>query len=151
MTELNAAREAGERFEEAADWYLRLRGDLSTEEILEWEQWYANPKNLEALDLVRRVSPIHGRLRRPELMSAESVQADDYDGSVSVSEWVTASMSSEGGDRRAGPFSPRRAGFWALAATVAGLVLGSAFFFVRSVLGQRAGPGLHIRDAGWGA
>jgi hypothetical protein len=39
MTEPNPAREAGERFEEAADWYLRLRGDLSTEEILEWEQW----------------------------------------------------------------------------------------------------------------
>ena len=128
MTGSNAAGEAGERFAEAAEWYLRLRGDLTTEEILEWEQWYANPKNLEALEFVRRVSPIHGRLRRPELMSAESVQADDYDGSVSVSEWVTTSMSSEGGDRRASPFSPHRAVFWALAATVAGLVLGSVFF-----------------------
>lgn len=76
------------RFEQAAEWYLRLRGDLSTEEFLEWDQWYSDPANQEALELIRRVSPLHRKLKRPELLSAKIVEADEYDGAVPVSEWV---------------------------------------------------------------
>jgi transmembrane sensor len=86
----------GHRFEQAAEWYLRLRGDLTADEVLEWELWYSDPRNQEALDLVRTVSPIHGRLRRPELLSAARVQADSYNGSVSVSDWFDGTAESDG-------------------------------------------------------
>ena len=115
------------RFEQAAQWYLRLRGDLNSEELLEWERWYAYPENQQAWDLVRRISPIQGKLRRPELLSAEKVHADEYDGSVSVSEWVARAMESHRPQRRWWAFSTRSAAIAMLAAgVVACALLGTA-------------------------
>ena len=129
MMRAQTAKSASDhRFEQAAQWYLKLRGDLSNEELLEWEQWYADPENQEALELVRSVSPIHGRLRRPELLSAERVQADEYDGSESVSDWVEKTMAADGEKRRSRIFSVRGAGFLALAAGVCGIVAVAAVF-----------------------
>lgn len=76
------------RFEQAADWFLRLRGDLTPIEFLQWEQWYAYPENREALELIQRVSPVHGQLERPDLLGGGQVRDDAYDGSTSVEEWL---------------------------------------------------------------
>jgi transmembrane sensor len=124
MTSERASSYAGDqRFEQAAQWYLRLRDDLSADELLEWERWFADPENQEALDLVRRMSPVHGRLRRPDLLSAELVQADRYDGSVPVSDWVDQSSAAKGLRRFRGAFPKRAVVSLALAASVAAVAL----------------------------
>lgn len=111
------------RFEQAAQWYLRLRDDLSAEEVLEWERWFADPANQEALDLVKRISPVSGRLRRPDLLSAERVRADNYDGSVPVSDWVEQSSVTKAMRRFRDAFPNRAVMSLALAGSVAALAL----------------------------
>jgi len=109
------------RFEQAADWFLRLRGDLTPIELLQWEQWYAYPENREALEFIQRISPVHGHLQRPDLLSGERVQEDEYDGSTSVEEWL---------ENRSKRRSPTRVWFFGLAACVAALALFGATRFV---------------------
>ena len=124
MTSERASKYASDqRFEQAAQWYLRLRDDLTADEVLEWERWFADPENQEALDLMRWISPVHGRLRRPDLLSAELVQADKYDGSVSVSDWVNQSSAAKGLRRFRGAFPNRAVMSLALAASVAAVAL----------------------------
>ncbi len=124
MTSEHASKNAtDQRFEQAAQWYLRLRDELSADELLEWERWFADPENQEALDLVGRMSPVHGRLRRPDLLSAELVHADNYDGSVPVSDWADQSSAAKGLRRFRGAFSGRAVLSLVLAASVAVVAL----------------------------
>lgn len=77
------------RVEEAADWYLRLRGELSQAELREWDEWYADGANQRALESIWQVSPGHGTLLdRPPPPDDAEVSADPYDGSVSVADWL---------------------------------------------------------------
>lgn len=74
---------------EAADWYLQLRDakELSTEQLRQWAEWFAEPHNQAAMEAVGRVAPERGLTKRPELLPPEQVWADPYDGSLSVDEW----------------------------------------------------------------
>jgi len=119
------------RFEQAADWFLRLRGDLTPIEFLQWEQWYAYPENREALEFIQRISPVHGHLERPDLLSGERVQEDEYDGSISVEEWL---------ENRLKRRSPTRVWFFGLAACVAALALFGATLFVMRTRVNAAEP-----------
>jgi transmembrane sensor len=126
----------GARFEQAADWFLRLRGDLTPIELLQWEQWYAYPENREALELIQRVSPLHGNLERPDLLSGEQVRDDEYDGSTSVEEWL------QGRSKR----QPRtRVWLLGLAACIVSLGLLGALLFVARVWVNAAEP-LHVYE-----
>lgn len=78
-----------DRIGQATDWYLRFRGDieLSNERLQQWAAWFSNVDNQAAMAAVCRVSPESGMISCPELLSTEQIQADEYDGAVSVSDW----------------------------------------------------------------
>jgi transmembrane sensor len=132
----DAKTDSDTRFEQAADWYLRLRGDLTPIELLEWEQWYGYPENREALEYMQRLSPLHGHLERPGLLSGERVQEDEYDGSTSVEEWL---------QNRSKRRSPSRIWFQYLAACVIGLgIFGAVLLAMRTWV--NAGEPLHVYE-----
>jgi transmembrane sensor len=119
MMETGAEKPVSEsRFEQAADWHLRLRGELSPGDILEWEQWFSVPENQEAIEAMRSVTPVLGNLQRPALLSASEVSDDPYDGSVSVEQWKQGAPGSVGISRKRSRFLQHSAPYLALAAAI---------------------------------
>ena len=119
-----ARANAGESLHaQAAGWYLRIREaqtegtELSAEELLEWEQFFARPENRDAVDLAIDVSS-HFLQRRHEISTPDPTADDGYDPSISVEEWLSQQRRKE-----AAPGRSRRLRFSTMAWSLAALVL----------------------------
>jgi transmembrane sensor len=114
--------------EVAVRWYRRLaEGDLSTlplAALTEWTVWSAEPQHLAKFREVKRVwHASAAECLRPELPSDAEIAADEYDGSVSMSEWLATehpSLSLSKAAHKRNPGSFRR--FTKLFAIAAGLI-----------------------------
>ena len=107
--------ENDETYSDAADWFTRLHGtQVSVEETLEWQRLMAsNPQFAAAYAGLEEVWNTVGEVRNPRLAPPEQATRDAYDGSVSVSEWLSR--------RRPAAVSWRHAGL--LAASCAALAV----------------------------
>ena len=125
--ETNAIREA------AAEWYWTIREpDVGEAELADWQAWLsASPDHRSAFDRVKHALEAVSAAESPPWPTEQELLQDNYDGSVSVTEWRQTR-----GDRRQRPpaqasapsrFALRGATL-ALAATVAALVVGLAVF-----------------------
>lgn len=99
--------------------------------------------------MIRRVSPTRSRLRRPELLSPDRVSADDYDGSVPVSEWLDTATESNGQVSRWQGLLRRHVGLIATAATVAVVaLLGTIYLSERWAAGSDEPPFVYQTKTG---
>jgi transmembrane sensor len=77
--------------EEAAYWYMELQDDKAkSESYMEWHRWLAaSPEHEQAFnDMERTVLRLAKLGTRPRLPTPEEMQADDYDGSVPVTDFL---------------------------------------------------------------
>jgi transmembrane sensor len=91
-------------YAEAADWFARLHdGEISAEEILEWQRLMASkPPFAAAYARIEGVWNAIGEVRSPALAAPEKAQNDPYDGSISVSEWLSTRPSTSSRWRTSG-------------------------------------------------
>jgi transmembrane sensor len=90
----------------AVGWFNRfLETDLSTlppEELAEWAEWSERPAHLEQFRLTKRISLSAQALDVDPRPTQTEIAADEYDGSVPMSEWI---------ERSSGRSTERRLGF----------------------------------------
>lgn len=113
----------------AVRWFFRLRDSESeapaAEELRQWEQFASQPGKRQQLAEVHAVWETIHALGGPKMPAEEDLASDDFDGSLSVREWL-ARREATGGGRRA---RLRRAGkAWALAAALGVLALSAALY-----------------------
>jgi len=128
----------------AVRWFQRFHGNhastFSAEELAEWARWSADREHLEQFrqvkELWRTSEPLARGSTRP---TEKALAADEYDGSVSVSDW----LSRERLDSRAWRVT-RSLGLPLLAAACAVMFFGVSFRYLYPVawfnlLGNRIG------------
>jgi transmembrane sensor len=82
------------RFAEAAGWHMKLRQfdrhgeELSAQDVEDGEKFYSSPENREAVELAARVVALLDAGDSSIPVDSTEMEADDYDGSVPVSEWL---------------------------------------------------------------
>jgi transmembrane sensor len=82
------------RFADAAGWHLKLNqldrhgAELSAQDVEDGENFYASPDNREAVALAARVAAYLDARHSSISVDSAKIEADDYDGSVPVSEWL---------------------------------------------------------------
>ncbi|WP_340681111.1 FecR domain-containing protein [Paraglaciecola sp.] len=76
-------------FEQAANWYYRLREpDVSPELIIKWQAWlYADESHIKAFGEIEELMHITGKVEDLEWPDNAALLEDDYDGELSVVEW----------------------------------------------------------------
>jgi hypothetical protein len=70
---------------------LQLDGpddELSAQDIADIEKFYASPDNRAAVELAARVVALLDPSCSSMAVGSSQIEADDYDGTVSVSEWL---------------------------------------------------------------
>lgn len=92
MNEEGEARAAGtDRWVEALAWHHTLREapakDLTSGLARRWQHWYADAENQRIFDNVSRLLGDRRLYQHRNLPSREELEADQYDLSVSISEW----------------------------------------------------------------
>ena len=110
--------------ETAAEWFLRLQDpNLSLDATLTWQSWMA--ADLRHADAFRRIEQTWQRFQgmpRPGLAAATALAADDYDGSVPVSNWLATT----GATRKSSRLR------WALAASIVAVIGASLVLHIGS-------------------
>ena len=84
------------RLAEASEWFARLREEnLPPEAIAAWLEWCAaDPENLRAYRGVQEIYALAGDAGVVNWPQPHEVQADRYDGELSVAQWMKSSSSS---------------------------------------------------------
>lgn len=112
----------------AVRWFLRLQDIdslvLAPEELQQWEQFVRDPAQLQELVEIRKVWRAVRTLDGPEMPSAAELAADDFDGSLSVQEWLARGSRAE---HTRSPRFGRHARWLSLAASVVAVAIGVAF------------------------
>ena len=62
--------------------------ELSTEDVTGGPNFFASPDNHEAVELAIRVVALLDTRKAALAVDSSQTEGDDYDGSVSVSEWL---------------------------------------------------------------
>ena len=93
----------------AAEWFIRLdSADPPMEDVLEWQQWMAADElNAVAFARIVKAASAFKPLAGAAMPPSEMLAADEYDGSVPVSDWNAASR---GEVLRIGSTQPRSSG-----------------------------------------
>ncbi len=134
MTERYPDLERDPVYAAAAEWLARLRqATVTLEDTLAWQQWMAQEdRHRQVFHELEDLWDLFGSVPEPEPAAVHQLQTDTYDGSVPVSDWISA-------QRHPRWTLPRR---WALAAmfliALTGLAAGG-LFAPALVSGWRAG------------
>jgi hypothetical protein len=68
--------------------FNRQGEELFAQDVEADEMFFANPANREAVELAARVVALLDTRKSLLAVGSSQIEADDYDGSVSVSEWL---------------------------------------------------------------
>lgn len=99
---------AGNSTETAVRWYRRLvEGDvstLSTKDLIDWAAWSTQPQNIRTFRQVNRIWGACGASTLSTALPGDAeIAADEYDGSVSMSEWLSTRRHNKRDSSRGGP------------------------------------------------
>jgi hypothetical protein len=64
------------------------RKEPSPQDVDDWEEFYLSPDDREAVELAARIVALLDVRKSFNSATSSQSEADDYDGSVSVSEWL---------------------------------------------------------------
>jgi hypothetical protein len=74
--------------------------ELPAQDVEAGEMFYASPNNREAVELAARVVALLDTRKYSITVDSSEIEADDYDGSVSVSEWLELKSHESAAKRR---------------------------------------------------
>jgi hypothetical protein len=74
--------------------------ELFAQDVEADEMFFANPANREAVELAARVVALLDTRKSSIAVDSSEAEADDYDGSVSVSEWLERKAEESAAKRR---------------------------------------------------
>jgi len=126
-----------EMLQQAAEWYWTIReADVSDEVIVEWQTWLSvAPNHRRAFERIEATLEVVDGVESPRWPTEEELVGDRYDGSEAVAEWRTGSLDSvseAGASSRSESRWGARQRTWAIAATIAAVVVTGALLKFRS-------------------
>src|SRR5687768_17581178 len=112
----------------AVRWFLRLRDEntvLEAEELQEWERFVADPARRQELVELKELWQAMQSLGGPSMPTQAELDADDFDDSLSVSQWMGRRATAR--NARSTSFG-RRVGWFSLAASLVAMAIGIVFY-----------------------
>lgn len=109
---------------EAAQWFARLQEpELSEQQLLAWEQWISSSaENMRAFSHYQTVYRRLDQLGAMPLPDKKEITDDDYDGSVSINEWLAGQQKTVVANVSTHPAAKRKA-WWVSIAAAATIIL----------------------------
>lgn len=129
------------RRKKAAEWLVELQNpELAADEIFEWEIWLAEDKlNRRAFDeaerLAQRILAIKDDLGDITIPSQTEIENDEYDGLVTVADWMGGEVANRSEQERPGRVSrPYRSWPLAMAASITVIAVAAGLLFRSDLL-----------------